>query len=158
MSSARWRIVATLRERETADAAVLRPEAIVTVTRNQSVVGIELVVDAGTETQVPARYDHAEALIHRIEIRIQGSDIHQLIIINLASIEVDKERCFLFDYRPTEIPTKASDLIRGATTGKRCESSGCPKLKNELPRSLSCRAGRISMRPEAWSFSAEKGF
>ena len=64
----RERVVSALRQREAADALVLNTSAVVVVTNDQRVAGVDGVIEARAEKRIAPRHDERLAKIHRIQI------------------------------------------------------------------------------------------
>src|SRR4029453_14094974 len=73
-------------------------------------VGIDLIVDSGTEGCAPARNRHRFVEADDIIISIQNRCYDQCLIVDIPLVEIDEERCFLFGDWASKISTVLSSL------------------------------------------------
>src|ERR1041385_560137 len=95
----RFRVERALRQRETADAAVLRIVLVEVVANHQRVPIIQLIIKTRADIQRSSRHEHAESEIQRIQIRTEHGRRHQRIVIDFLPLDIQKERGLLGDER-----------------------------------------------------------
>src|SRR6266700_1641890 len=92
-------VIATRSQIETADACVPNVAAREAVTQCQSVLGIDLVVDAGIDPYTPLRCPRSigERIDDRQRYRIENDRVDDGTVVDRVSAHVKKERSSLVD-------------------------------------------------------------
>src|SRR5882724_8576291 len=89
----------------------------ITVTRDQRVVWIDLIVDARADGDIPAGHYHTKSQIKGIQIGVQHRGFDELVIINFAALKIHKVRSLLLFQRTTEIAAILPQLKRRTLAG-----------------------------------------
>src|SRR5215213_114265 len=117
----RSRVEGALRQREAIDALVFNARAVVVVTNDQRVAGVDGVVEAWTKKQVAPRHDKRLAEVEHIQIVVEHGGAHELVIVSFNASEIEKERGFALDHRTTQVHVVLANLKRRALAGVNCK-------------------------------------
>src|SRR6185369_4130581 len=114
----RERVVGALGQGKAADALVLNPGAVVVVTNDQRVAGVDGVIKARAEKHIAPRHDERLAKIQRIQITIEHGSAHEIVIVSFNASEVEKERRLFLDDWTTQVHVVLANLKRRALAGR----------------------------------------
>ena len=91
----------------------------VIVTRNQCVVGVQRVIKPRAEVDEAGGLEHPQTNLLRIEVRVKNRSLDEVIVVDLAPLNIHKERSLLLNQRPAEIPAILAQLKRRTIRGER---------------------------------------
>src|SRR6185503_10973622 len=113
----RDRVEAAFGQREAADALVLSAGAIVVVTNDQRVAGVDGVIESRTEKQIAPRHDERLAKLYNVQIVVEESGANELVVVSFNASEIEKERCLSLYQWTTQVHVVLADLKRRALAG-----------------------------------------
>ena len=113
----------------------------VVVTGHQSVVGVDLIIDSGTERRAAAGNGNGFIETNDVVIRIEYGCYDERFVVGVALVEIDKERGFSFQDWSTKVATVLPRLDRRPArlaNGLREFKASSLKLNETCPRYRRC--------------------
>src|SRR5437764_14863490 len=100
-------------KRESAGASLVTA-VLIFVAGDQRVVLIELIIEPRTEFEAAIRQRNGFGKRNDVEARIENRRIDDCLIVDVALLDVKKERCFLFRDRTAEVAAQLPRHVRGS--------------------------------------------
>src|SRR5258707_845715 len=104
---------------------------LVFVARDQSVLCVDLVIDARAEIKAPIWQRHCVAETNYVESRIQNRGVDDRIVIDVALFKIKKERSLLFGNRPAYVAAKLTRHVGWACGRERIARIQCLVVEAE---------------------------
>ena len=92
---------------------------LIFVPSNQRIVLVELIIEPRTEFDAAIRQRNRFGKRNNVEARIENRRIDDCLIVDVALLDVKKERCFLFRNRAAEVAAQLPRHVRGSRQRER---------------------------------------
>src|SRR5947208_10399034 len=92
---------------------------LVFVAGDQRVVLVDLIIEPRTEFDAAIRQRNGFGKRNNVEARIENRRIDDCLIVDVALLDVEKERCFLFRDRTAEVAAQLPRHVRGSRQRER---------------------------------------
>src|SRR5256714_1042254 len=106
--------VGARRQRETPVQSGYRSIMFILVTKDQSVVCIQLIIESRTECGASIRSGNGGSEGHDVQIRIQNRGVNHSVVVDISLFKVEEERSLLLRNRPAQIASVIPRQVRRA--------------------------------------------